>query len=64
MTPTGFWRQSTSSSVVRSMAKILLPTNFRKRVEIPFPLLWPGVWKETFLASARLTIASKSGVLN
>src|SRR3989304_986030 len=46
------------------MEKILGPTNFRKRVEIPFPLLWPGVWKETLRRSARLTIASKRGVLS
>src|SRR5574337_944941 len=63
MTPTGRWRQSTSSSVVRSMVKILGPTNFRKRVEMPLPLLCPGVWKETLRLSARLTIASKRGVL-
>src|SRR3990172_2715276 len=63
MTPTGRCRQSTSSSVVRSMVKILGPTNFRKRVEIPLPLLWPGVWKDIFRLSARLTNASKRGVL-
>src|SRR5574337_1757234 len=63
MTPTGRCRQSTSSSVVRSIVKILGPTNFRKRVEIPFPLLCPGVWNDIFRLSARLTIASKRGVL-
>ena len=62
MTPTGFCRESTSSSVVRSIEKILGPTNFRKRVDMPLPLLCPGVWKETFRLWASSTMASKSGV--
>src|SRR5512134_1593208 len=44
------------------MEKMRGPTNLRNRVDMPLPLLWPGVWKETLRLSARLTIASNRGV--
>src|SRR3990172_5212770 len=62
MTPRGLWSESTSSRVVRSIEKIFGPTNLRNRVEMPLPLLWPGVWNETLRLSANATIASNSGV--
>jgi hypothetical protein len=42
MTPTGFCRQSTSSRVVRSIVKILLPTNFPEPGGDPLPALVAG----------------------
>ncbi len=43
ITPVGFCRESTSSRVVKSMEKMRGPTNLRNRVDMPLPLLCPGV---------------------
>src|SRR5437667_11208808 len=61
MTERGSWRESTSSSSVRSTANTRRPRNRRNGAYTPRPCLWPGVWKDTLPLRAYFATASNRG---